>query len=330
MAENTNTNAPNEDSDNKAHLRMFATIEFSFDEETDCSYLALVPDISRGVVKTTRTCEIDDVGGLVNMDFDLDGKLMGIEVVGASKILPKEFLLGIFFEAPLPTTQRQKFVGEIISFAESSGLKYNETFDDDGVLYLSIRSDDEKKFVVELDAHRIHWSRREKRYKYEGGAFSHSHGSLEQIKTLIAEYFRRPAIFFVPETLEKAIGEHQIEQLNDLCSLNSKYLHGPEPAYNASSMATVEKFLAIFPGMASCQPSISISEGRNIILQWEDRLSRTIELEFLSRGIEYYIQRTDECSTTRLDSLGELVEKLNLEREIGHLNKVNNPEQIGG
>lgn len=64
----------------------------TFDPTSDAAYLYLVHGDARGRVATTYACDPQEVGGIINLDFDANGVLMGIEVLDASKKLPPEFL----------------------------------------------------------------------------------------------------------------------------------------------------------------------------------------------------------------------------------------------
>ena len=59
----------------------------TYDESVDAAYLYLVP-IEPGDVKNTYGCPPDEIGGMINLDFDSDGRLIGIEVLSASRLLP--------------------------------------------------------------------------------------------------------------------------------------------------------------------------------------------------------------------------------------------------
>jgi uncharacterized protein YuzE len=64
-------------------------LHYTYDNEVDASYLYL-RDIANGEVADTHTCINlpDSVKGEINLDFDKDGKLVGIEILDASKVLP--------------------------------------------------------------------------------------------------------------------------------------------------------------------------------------------------------------------------------------------------
>ena len=57
------------------------------DAEADAAYVYLVERISAGEVAATRVANVKLPAASINLDFDSDGRLLGIEVLGASKIL---------------------------------------------------------------------------------------------------------------------------------------------------------------------------------------------------------------------------------------------------
>lgn len=64
----------------------------TYDAQADAAYLYLVDQPEAGMVART---EITDVpGGIVGLDFGHDGKLLGVEVIGARDLLPAAVLDG--------------------------------------------------------------------------------------------------------------------------------------------------------------------------------------------------------------------------------------------
>ena len=61
-----------------------------YDKEADAAYIYL-KDIGKGDVIKTYPCNPVDVQGQINLDFDKNGCLLGIEVLDAKKKLPEEF-----------------------------------------------------------------------------------------------------------------------------------------------------------------------------------------------------------------------------------------------
>lgn len=62
-------------------------VRVTYDGSADAAYIYLVP-IEAGGVATTVAGE--DEAGSVNLDFDREGRLIGIEVLRASRWLPRE------------------------------------------------------------------------------------------------------------------------------------------------------------------------------------------------------------------------------------------------
>lgn len=68
-------------------------MKIEYDSRTDSAYIYLKNKIANGEVKKTFLCDPLEVRGMINLDFDKNGVLIGIEVEDASKMLPKEVLL---------------------------------------------------------------------------------------------------------------------------------------------------------------------------------------------------------------------------------------------
>ena len=66
-------------------------MRITYDPQTDAAYIYL-KEISPGSVRKTYPCDPREVGGMINLDFDSEGILVGIEVIGASKRLPSSLL----------------------------------------------------------------------------------------------------------------------------------------------------------------------------------------------------------------------------------------------
>jgi uncharacterized protein YuzE len=66
--------------------------KITFDRGVDAAYIYLVPRVEAGA-KVTQVW-VDDVPGEANiiLDFDREGRLLGVEVIGASGCLPAEIL----------------------------------------------------------------------------------------------------------------------------------------------------------------------------------------------------------------------------------------------
>ena len=66
--------------------------ECRYDPEADAAYVYLVPaDPGRRVARTAFShIELDRAA--INVDFDDEGRVMGFEILGASRVLPQELL----------------------------------------------------------------------------------------------------------------------------------------------------------------------------------------------------------------------------------------------
>ena len=67
-------------------------ITISYDPEADGAYIRLVNDIGIGGVAKTYPCDPIEVNGMINLNFDSEGRLVGIEVLDARRMLPMHLL----------------------------------------------------------------------------------------------------------------------------------------------------------------------------------------------------------------------------------------------
>ena len=69
-----------------------STIAVSYDREVDCGYVYF-REIGHGEVRRTIPVHISPEGlaGELNIDVDADGRVVGIEVMKASSIMPQGF-----------------------------------------------------------------------------------------------------------------------------------------------------------------------------------------------------------------------------------------------
>jgi uncharacterized protein YuzE len=67
-------------------------VKITFDPKVDAAYIYLVNEIPAGSVALTYPCDPRQVHGEINLDFDADGQLLGIEVLDATKKLSPEVL----------------------------------------------------------------------------------------------------------------------------------------------------------------------------------------------------------------------------------------------
>ena len=63
-----------------------------YDASVDAAYIYLVDEILIGGAERTVPVDPIAVAGQINLDFDSEGRLIGIEVLDASKLLPRQLL----------------------------------------------------------------------------------------------------------------------------------------------------------------------------------------------------------------------------------------------
>lgn len=66
-------------------------MKIEYGKQSDSAYIYL-KEIGNGEVASTYPCDPLEVNGEINLDFDKENKLIGIEVLDASKKLPRELL----------------------------------------------------------------------------------------------------------------------------------------------------------------------------------------------------------------------------------------------
>ncbi|MGW0886017.1 DUF2283 domain-containing protein [Streptomyces sp. NPDC002671] len=69
-----------------------ADVRVTYDRTADAAYVYLTDPQVRTKSSRMYPCDLVDVGGMINLDFDEQGLLIGIEVLAASSKLP-EYLL---------------------------------------------------------------------------------------------------------------------------------------------------------------------------------------------------------------------------------------------
>ena len=67
-------------------------MKITYDAAVDAAYIRLIDDIKPGGVARTYSCDPMQVDGMINLDFDADGRLVGVEVLDASKKLPESVI----------------------------------------------------------------------------------------------------------------------------------------------------------------------------------------------------------------------------------------------
>ena len=64
-------------------------MKITYDRSVDAAYIYLTSGIGAGGVAKTYCCDPLEVHGQIHLDFDNQGRLVGIEVLGASRLLPE-------------------------------------------------------------------------------------------------------------------------------------------------------------------------------------------------------------------------------------------------
>ena len=67
-------------------------MRIDYDPDANAAYIYLSEDRYAGVAANTYPCDPIEVGGEINLDFDKDGRLIGVEVLDANKKLAPETL----------------------------------------------------------------------------------------------------------------------------------------------------------------------------------------------------------------------------------------------
>jgi uncharacterized protein YuzE len=67
-------------------------VNIIYDLASDSAYIQLVEEIGAGGVAFTYACDPTEVKGMIHLDFNDTGCLVGVEVMSASKKLPPSLL----------------------------------------------------------------------------------------------------------------------------------------------------------------------------------------------------------------------------------------------
>ncbi len=67
-------------------------LRVTYDSEANAAYIYLVPEIEFGGVARTVPVDGGDQPWVVNLDVDSEGRLLGIEVLDARRLLPVALL----------------------------------------------------------------------------------------------------------------------------------------------------------------------------------------------------------------------------------------------
>jgi uncharacterized protein YuzE len=67
-------------------------VRFTHDPQADAVSIHLVDSIQPGGVARSHVCDIELPDRSIVLDFDIEDKLVGIEILGASRLLPEQML----------------------------------------------------------------------------------------------------------------------------------------------------------------------------------------------------------------------------------------------
>jgi uncharacterized protein YuzE len=63
-----------------------------YDKHADAAYIGLRPDIRPGEVARSESCDLEMREAAIIVQFDSSDRLVGIEILGASKVLSPDIL----------------------------------------------------------------------------------------------------------------------------------------------------------------------------------------------------------------------------------------------
>ena len=69
-----------------------ADIRVTYDQKANAAYIYFTEARENSKVSHMYPCDPVEVGGMINIDFDENGRLVGIEVLAASSKLPQDLL----------------------------------------------------------------------------------------------------------------------------------------------------------------------------------------------------------------------------------------------
>ncbi|MYQ82439.1 MULTISPECIES: DUF2283 domain-containing protein [unclassified Streptomyces] len=67
-------------------------VRVTYDQQADAAYVYFTDSQTRQEVSRMYPCDPVEVEGMINLDFDTKGRLVGIEVLAASSKLPQRLL----------------------------------------------------------------------------------------------------------------------------------------------------------------------------------------------------------------------------------------------
>ena len=67
-------------------------MKITYDRLNDAAYIQIVATAQPGAAAHTEACDGEFEMASINLDFDEDWRLLGIEVLGASRVLPPDLV----------------------------------------------------------------------------------------------------------------------------------------------------------------------------------------------------------------------------------------------
>ena len=67
-------------------------MRITFDPDADAAYIYIKDQLGFGEVKETHLCDVQAQEGAVILAFDEEGRLVGVEILGARQLIPGEVL----------------------------------------------------------------------------------------------------------------------------------------------------------------------------------------------------------------------------------------------
>jgi uncharacterized protein YuzE len=67
-------------------------LRIEYDPEANAAYIYLTAEIPAGGVSRTVCVDPSEIGGMVNLDLDDEGRIIGFEVLDARQMLPRDIL----------------------------------------------------------------------------------------------------------------------------------------------------------------------------------------------------------------------------------------------
>jgi uncharacterized protein YuzE len=69
-------------------------VRFTYDPDADAAFIYIVDQINPGQAARSEMCDLEIREGAVILVLDADERLLGIELLGASRLVPAEVLDG--------------------------------------------------------------------------------------------------------------------------------------------------------------------------------------------------------------------------------------------